>query len=136
LKPFIFYHPTVLAGGFADVAATWQRAHMSASSLSLSSPLLYLTLSLKGNRGGWIGGGTSRRHCPRQSLSSEAGGVGPRRSSSAALLLPARRRRIRKRPSLLQEHHQPTSPTYSGCSGSTPTRCSTTARREPSRGHW
>jgi hypothetical protein len=35
-----------LAGGFADVAATWRRAHMSALSLSLFSPILYLTLSL------------------------------------------------------------------------------------------
>jgi hypothetical protein len=54
LKPFIFDHPAVLAGGFADMAATWRRVHVSASSLSshfsslLPSPPLP---SLTGNKG-------------------------------------------------------------------------------------
>jgi hypothetical protein len=47
LKPFKFGHPAVLQSSFADVAATWRWAHISApcllpllsSSSSLSSPL-------------------------------------------------------------------------------------------------
>jgi hypothetical protein len=56
LKPFIFDHPAVLAGGFADMAATWRRGpHVSLISLLplLFSPLLSLSPlpSLAGNKG-------------------------------------------------------------------------------------
>jgi hypothetical protein len=46
LKPFNFGHPAVLQSGFADVAATWRWAHMSAHVSSLSSPLLSSLFSL------------------------------------------------------------------------------------------
>jgi hypothetical protein len=57
LKPFIFYHLAVLAGGFADMAATWRRVHMSASSLSsLFSSLPPPPLSRETKDNGGCGG--------------------------------------------------------------------------------
>jgi hypothetical protein len=105
-KSFIFYHPTVFASGFADLAATWMQDHMSASSLSplslsFSQETRRTEAALAGASGHSDGRGVERetrgidsphRHelgVVRESTSSAAGGEQqqsqwrPRRSSSS-----------------------------------------------------